>query len=389
MQGNYTVMQQIEVTDPQQVLHLSPDGVNTVQVTAADLSVDTYLAVTDGKYAINIDNYTPCAACTPLQPDCRSGESAAQTSQLDFLLSADRPLYNDIRFPTKLMRMRFCNGEEHYLFQAEAAALYGPYVLLQETELPTAGTTLSITKSDGSTVTVNNPLDIFGMRLKNPGISINGYEPCGKQTDDSDGKQEQSVAALLLQLGQTDPSAIKLPAKLNRVVLPNKRELNLFDEELPALAGDYYIRSKTELTHLDEMMRVSVNGDVYTDKTVREIIAARAYTSVTEFKTTEEEHETENGELGNYRLSFYFNDHLGNTRIVYRVKPATDDGPVVSDENTPANCDKAAYVIEYMADYYPYGKVLREYVCSEAERYLTTQHERNRERSGLSGSKVL
>jgi hypothetical protein len=35
--------------------------------------------------------------------------------------------------------------------------------------------------------------------------------------------------------------------------------------------------------------------------------------------------------------------------------------------------------IDYVADYFPYGKVLREYVNGQAERYLTTQHERDQE----------
>ena len=35
--------------------------------------------------------------------------------------------------------------------------------------------------------------------------------------------------------------------------------------------------------------------------------------------------------------------------------------------------------IEHVADYFPYGKILREYVESDEERFLTTQHERDRE----------
>jgi len=35
--------------------------------------------------------------------------------------------------------------------------------------------------------------------------------------------------------------------------------------------------------------------------------------------------------------------------------------------------------IKHDADYFPYGKMLREFVDSDEEKYLTTQHERNRE----------
>lgn len=39
----------------------------------------------------------------------------------------------------------------------------------------------------------------------------------------------------------------------------------------------------------------------------------------------------------------------------------------------------ARYRIEHVADYFPYGKILREFVESDNERYLTPQHERDAE----------
>jgi RHS repeat-associated protein len=59
-------------------------------------------------------------------------------------------------------------------------------------------------------------------------------------------------------------------------------------------------------------------------------------------------------------LSFYLHDHLGNTRVTFRA-----DGP-------------AAIAIDYAADFYPYGKILREYKICEADRYLSTHHERDK-----------
>ncbi|MFT4760652.1 MAG: RHS repeat-associated protein [Paraglaciecola sp.] len=61
-------------------------------------------------------------------------------------------------------------------------------------------------------------------------------------------------------------------------------------------------------------------------------------------------------------ISYYILDHLGNTRVVY----------------SNASCGEETYVLEYIADYYPYGKVLREFVCT-SERFLTTEHERDTE----------
>jgi len=65
-------------------------------------------------------------------------------------------------------------------------------------------------------------------------------------------------------------------------------------------------------------------------------------------------------------ISYYIHDHLGNTRIIY---------------NTNRICgeEELTYHAEYLADYYPYGKILREYTVGQQERYLTTHHERDQE----------
>jgi len=37
------------------------------------------------------------------------------------------------------------------------------------------------------------------------------------------------------------------------------------------------------------------------------------------------------------------------------------------------------YHLEQVADYYPYGKTLREFIADDAEKFLTTHHERDQE----------
>ena len=73
------------------------------------------------------------------------------------------------------------------------------------------------------------------------------------------------------------------------------------------------------------------------------------------------------GHAQNLDLSFYISDYLGNTRMVY--SPA---------QNCTHN-SAPEFNLEYIADYYPYGKILREYVPTVREKYLTTQHERDNE----------
>ena len=66
------------------------------------------------------------------------------------------------------------------------------------------------------------------------------------------------------------------------------------------------------------------------------------------------------------QLIFYIYDHLGNTRVTY---------------STVVDCeiDVVNYTLEAVKDYYPYAKILREYVNGVDEKYISTQHERDKE----------
>ena len=66
-------------------------------------------------------------------------------------------------------------------------------------------------------------------------------------------------------------------------------------------------------------------------------------------------------------MYYYIHDHLGNTRLVY----------LPENLNCP-DIPHFKYELEYAADYYPYGKILREF-NPEAEKFLTTHHERDTE----------
>nr|MBK9649927.1 RHS repeat-associated core domain-containing protein [Bacteroidota bacterium] len=62
--------------------------------------------------------------------------------------------------------------------------------------------------------------------------------------------------------------------------------------------------------------------------------------------------------------TYYVYDHLGNTRITYT--------PTVMP-------DGLKFTLNGVYDYYPYGKILREYVQGQQEKYLTTHHQRDEE----------
>ena len=59
--------------------------------------------------------------------------------------------------------------------------------------------------------------------------------------------------------------------------------------------------------------------------------------------------------------TYFLYDHLGNTRVAFRAK------------------DEDSVIIVNALDYYSYGKILREYDNGAGDRYLTTQHERDKE----------
>jgi RHS repeat-associated protein len=67
-------------------------------------------------------------------------------------------------------------------------------------------------------------------------------------------------------------------------------------------------------------------------------------------------------------IQYYVNDHLGNTRLVYE--------PSVTCK-IASNPELIEYYAFAVYDYYPYGKVLRKFEEGQ-ERYLSTQHERDR-----------
>ena len=63
-------------------------------------------------------------------------------------------------------------------------------------------------------------------------------------------------------------------------------------------------------------------------------------------------------------LVFYLHDHLGNTRVTYR---ALTECEVVGTKKTFV--PNMVLVTENAVDYYPYGKVLREFQNVRAEKF--------------------
>lgn len=76
--------------------------------------------------------------------------------------------------------------------------------------------------------------------------------------------------------------------------------------------------------------------------------------------------------------TFYLYDHLGNTRVTYQPE-SVEIVSILDENNNPVYVNRTVNKIMYSGDYFPYGKVLREYSEGSIERYLTTFHERDQE----------
>ncbi|MEM9024149.1 MAG: hypothetical protein AAGB22_10430, partial [Bacteroidota bacterium] len=89
-------------------------------------------------------------------------------------------------------------------------------------------------------------------------------------------------------------------------------------------------------------------------------------------------------------IIYYLYDHLGNTRVTYGATVercgtyldttwATPEQLVVLSIDT-VDGTQGLLAVENVVDYYPYGKVLKEYQSAAGqEKYLTTKHERDQE----------
>lgn len=74
---------------------------------------------------------------------------------------------------------------------------------------------------------------------------------------------------------------------------------------------------------------------------------------------------------------YYLYDHLGNTRMLYHVECK------LVQAGEPPLYNGVRYFVDQAIDYYPFGKVLREYILSGSSntKYKSTGHERDKETS--------
>ncbi|WP_367390179.1 RHS repeat-associated core domain-containing protein [Lewinella sp. LCG006] len=190
----------------------------------------------------------------------------------------------------------------------------------------------------------------------------------------------QALAQVDVALASATAASYTYPTVLYQLFFCGDERRYLFQEELGLVSNlSYEVRQRIIVeTPLDEF-RVTFTDGSAAISSINQILAYRKEQRLARVDPlpdlgpppgddtpndpgNETELFTTGGEQ-DLQISYYLYDHLGNTRIVF---------------HTVLDCKgEVEYVAEYVADYYPFGKILREWVACDQERYLTTYHERD------------
>lgn len=223
---------------------------------------------------VNLDCYNPCAnsylvAGTPA--DCPVGFSDnpplpqalyVQTVQLTCPdgTSQDelRPDLSSFPTPTILYRIRFCNGEERYVFQAELNSLDpDTYLVLQETDINSTQQLFDIRESCGNAQSVG--LDALVVLIAQEAhFSVNDYviaDICDPETPDCTEAEQQLQQEYINDLKAEGKRVedFDFPLYLVRVLLCDGSEVYLSLDELQGLPGNYI-----------ELQRIYVDNEAQT-----------------------------------------------------------------------------------------------------------------------------
>lgn len=192
----------------------------------------------------------------------------------------------------------------------------------------------------------------------------------------------QALAAVDQTLSNSTAGSYAYPTVLYQLEFCGDERRYLFREEL-ALVSDlsYTVRQRIDVESAADEFRLTLVDASALISDINDLLAYRKESLLARVDPLPELNpppgndtpndggsETElftTGYEQNLQISYYLYDHLGNTRIVF---------------HTELDCaGEIDYVAEYVADYYPYGKILREWAACDVERYLTTYHERDKE----------
>jgi RHS repeat-associated protein len=300
-----------------------------------------------------------------------------------------------LNYPTQLYRVRFCDGVELYLFHTElySGSSAGGYKILQMIAVSDANQNFQVSDSTGAQALsgVQAFLDYRANQVD--GFSVNSYSCDPSVVIDIEGCPHEEVSGQLSALSglkeamsTKTPSTIQLPQDLYRLRFCDGTEEHILAEELPQLPGPL---GELQIITLEDTLQTFQTATLQGigEVSLGEMLQMRSAPEALYLDGFEPEDIIEEAPLppvwggdpfgGPLRqlqdapipeVSYYIQDHLGNTRILYYTT------------FTDCDADSVRYHLEHVADYYPFGKILREYVAQGVpEKFLTTQHERDTE----------
>ncbi len=160
---------------------------------------------------------------------------------------------------------------------------------------------------------------------------------------------------------------IALPNVLAQVTYPDKTRVWALQEQMGSLKKGYVVSGTTTLENAKSQVLVPMADSTTYAVVLGELLGlfTPQYVAPATGADPSERIAVAAGPPPLPQPVFYIYDHLGNTRVTYHV-----------DLTCPST---KTYVLDYAAEYYPYGKIMREYTNGPKEKYQTTQHERDQE----------
>ncbi|MBL7792071.1 MAG: hypothetical protein JNK77_07100 [Saprospiraceae bacterium] len=189
----------------------------------------------------------------------------------------------------------------------------------------------------------------------------------------------QELADLDQLMTHTGVTDLLFPIVLYRLRFCDGSRRYVFDRELGGIDADYVMEQRLIVRSAADLYRLTYNNGASGQIGAVDVILSQRpgnngllITPLPSLQQSSAPGDPLSGDNpgnegdGRPQVSYYNYDHLGNTRVVY---------------HSVINCvsDSIHYVLEYAADYYPFGAILREWSNCEKSRFLFTYKERDAE----------
>lgn len=202
----------------------------------------------------------PTDGCS-IPPNCSDPELiAAQRRALDEGNLVYSP--TELNFPTKLFRIKLCNGESVHLFRQELVNMPGNINIEQEIDIYNADQEFSVTRGENIRILTLSEL----MELRpNRDMIINGFDACAQRcitqstlcTDAMQTAQNEALQLMSLEIQELRPYQMGIPTRLLRVRLCDATETYIPLDYWKRLPGNATILQQIEITDIEQTIQVT------------------------------------------------------------------------------------------------------------------------------------